>query len=300
MAVFWGDVFLGALFGSPRRGRLLEGAKAAGQQAGLRQAAAPAGGGFSFNPFVWHEDIDPRAGVLRLVFGLGTRAAERTEDDYTRLVALNAPQNRPESEPDAVRPFSRRRVDLLDLNANQLSSRLFEVVAKSVPSGLLSLFATAVDTASGRLRDRHQTTSTLSVVTFDRLLATADFVPTMRELLQVLEEAYNCPVDIEFIGNFASDGRFRINLVQCRPFSGQDQGRGQPGAVARGGGAGPRRVLGACRRPAGQRTQPRALRARPGGDWARRRWPMGRKSAAVTALISQITGLFPQKIEKRD
>jgi pyruvate,water dikinase len=34
-----------------------------------------AGVGFSFNPFVWREDIDPRAGVLRLVFGLGTRAS---------------------------------------------------------------------------------------------------------------------------------------------------------------------------------------------------------------------------------
>jgi pyruvate, water dikinase len=33
--------------------------------------------GFSFNPFVWHEDIDPRAGVLRLVCGLGTRAVNR-------------------------------------------------------------------------------------------------------------------------------------------------------------------------------------------------------------------------------
>ncbi len=36
-----------------------------------------AGVGFSFNPYVWHKDIDPRAGVVRLVFGLGTRAVDR-------------------------------------------------------------------------------------------------------------------------------------------------------------------------------------------------------------------------------
>ena len=56
-----------------------------------------AGVGFSFNPYVWHEDIDPKAGFLRLVFGLGTRAVDRTGDDYTRLVALNDPGRRPET-----------------------------------------------------------------------------------------------------------------------------------------------------------------------------------------------------------
>ncbi|HPC62900.1 MAG TPA: PEP/pyruvate-binding domain-containing protein, partial [Verrucomicrobiota bacterium] len=51
-----------------------------------------AGVGLSFNPFVWSQEIDPEAGMLRLVFGLGTRAVDRNEDDYTRLVALNAPR----------------------------------------------------------------------------------------------------------------------------------------------------------------------------------------------------------------
>ncbi|MFN2169484.1 MAG: PEP/pyruvate-binding domain-containing protein, partial [Anaerolineae bacterium] len=77
-----------------------------------------AGVGFSFNPFVWSEGIDPEAGVLRLVFGLGTRAVDRQDDDYTRLVALNAPQRRPEETREAVR-YSQHKVDLLDLGANQ-------------------------------------------------------------------------------------------------------------------------------------------------------------------------------------
>ena len=33
--------------------------------------------------------------MLRLVFGLGTRAVDRSDDDYTRVVALNAPERRP-------------------------------------------------------------------------------------------------------------------------------------------------------------------------------------------------------------
>ncbi len=50
-----------------------------------------AGVGYSYNAYVWSEDIDPYSGVLRLAFGLGTRAVDRVDDDYTRLVALNAP-----------------------------------------------------------------------------------------------------------------------------------------------------------------------------------------------------------------
>ena len=55
-----------------------------------------------------------RAGVVRLVFGLGTRAVNRSDDDYTRIVALNAPERRPEATVDEVTEYSQRRVDLPD------------------------------------------------------------------------------------------------------------------------------------------------------------------------------------------
>jgi len=54
-----------------------------------------AGVGFSFNPYAWDRAIDPKAGVVRLVFGLGTRAVNRSDDDYTRIIALNAPRSGP-------------------------------------------------------------------------------------------------------------------------------------------------------------------------------------------------------------
>ncbi len=39
--------------------------------------------------------MDPRAGMLRLVLGLGTRAVNRVEHDYPRIVALDAPLLKP-------------------------------------------------------------------------------------------------------------------------------------------------------------------------------------------------------------
>lgn len=41
-----------------------------------------AGVGFSYNTFVWKKTMDPKAGMLRLVLGLGTRAVNRTDGDY--------------------------------------------------------------------------------------------------------------------------------------------------------------------------------------------------------------------------
>jgi pyruvate, water dikinase len=176
-----------------------------------------AGVGFSFNPFVWNSEIDPKAGMLRLVFGLGTRAVDRCDDDYTRVVALNAPQKRPEGHLDELRKFSQRRVDVLDLRANQLVSRYFEDVVKSVPGLPLDLFASQDQEMERRARDQGAQPVFSWVLTFDRLFEETSFIPDMREMLRALQEAYGSPVDIEFTVNFLDDREHRINLVQCRP-----------------------------------------------------------------------------------
>lgn len=168
-----------------------------------------AGVGFSFNPFVWHEDIDPQAGVLRLVFGLGTRAVNRSDDDYTRLVALNQPLKRHEDHSDRGRPHAQRRVDVLDLSANALVSRPFEDVVPLLPGPLATMFTD---------EDTPVSPGKFVRLNLTKLFATTDFVPTMRTLCRTLQEAYTSPVDIEFTTNFTEDGSYRINLVQCRPF----------------------------------------------------------------------------------
>ena len=185
-----------------------------------------AGVGFSFNPFVWHEDIDPHAGVLRLVFGLGTRAVERTEDDYTRLVALNAPQKRLESKPEEVRQYSQKRADLLDLQANALVTRSIEAVAPMVPLAFWELCADRDEEMAEKMRALHRKDFFPWVLTLDPLLADTPFAADMRELMGHLQTAYAYPVDIEFTANFLPDKRYRINLVQCRPFQVKVRGEG--------------------------------------------------------------------------
>ena len=56
------------------------------------------------------------------------------------------------------------------------------------------------------------------VLTFDPLLSQTSFTADMGEMLRVLQDAYQYPVDIEFTVNFFDQTGYRINLLQCRPF----------------------------------------------------------------------------------
>jgi hypothetical protein len=170
-----------------------------------------AGVALSYNPWVWSKEIDPHAGLARLVFGLGTRAVERADDDYTRLVALNAPARRPEASLDEASEHSQRRVDVIDLEANRIASLPFDEVARRAPDLPLDLFATP-------------RRGGVPVLTFERLLAATPFVEEMREILRTLADAYRYPVDVEFTLNVLAGGRLRLNLVQCRPLQVKEGG----------------------------------------------------------------------------
>jgi hypothetical protein len=56
------------------------------------------------------------------------------------------------------------------------------------------------------------------MLSFETLFKKSDFAETMKEMLNILEAAYDHPVDIEYTVNFMDDGSYRVNLVQCRPF----------------------------------------------------------------------------------
>ena len=176
-----------------------------------------AGVGFSFNPYVWSEYIDPEAGMLRLVFGLGTRAVDRSDDDYTRVVALNAPERRPEADFDKVRQHAQRNVDVIDLEGNLVVSTDFSTVARQSPNLPLKLFASRDEQAERYARERGTRSTFPWMLTFDDLIAKTPFIEDMREMLRTIHKAYAYPVDVEFTANFSRENGYRINLLQCRP-----------------------------------------------------------------------------------
>jgi len=175
-----------------------------------------AGVGVSYNTFVWKSDLDPKAGMLRLVFGLGTRAVDRVEDDYPQIIALDQPLLRPYSNTEDVMKFSQHNVDLLDARENMLRT-------VNLPNLLddtdirLDLLASPDRQAEKRMKELGGKGKRIWVLTFEKLLSQTDFTHTMQKLLKTLEFHYQYPIDIEFTANITKNDELKINLVQCRP-----------------------------------------------------------------------------------
>jgi hypothetical protein len=155
--------------------------------------------------------------MLRMVHGLGTRAVDRADDDYTRIVALNAPERAPEIG-GAGRARAQIKVDVLDLMANQLVSVPFAELVRTVPGLPLDRIASRDEEVERRASERGQEPVGALRLDFAGLLAQKDsFIADMRAMLASLDAAYQHPVDVEFTANFGADGSHRIDLVQCRP-----------------------------------------------------------------------------------
>ncbi|HPL64045.1 MAG TPA: PEP/pyruvate-binding domain-containing protein [Syntrophales bacterium] len=173
-----------------------------------------AGVGFSRNPFVWKTGLDPEAGMLRIVHGLGTRAVMRDIGDYPRIVALDQPTLKPHLGLEETRKYSQHEVDVINLRDNRFESVPFDDLVAGGVECRLELIGTK-DVLAGNTGFQEDGGSW--VLTFDELLSGTSLTDHMSGLLKVLEKAYSYPVDIEFTLNFSPEGGFKINLLQCRP-----------------------------------------------------------------------------------
>lgn len=178
------------------------------------------GVGFSYNPYVWNENIDPDAGMLRLVFGLGTRAVDRADDDYTRVIALNAPNLRPESNFDKVKKYAQRKVDFIDLKKNKYASGYFVDLVKNCQNLDIDKFAVLDENYNEFYFSEHDnyTNTKPWILTFKNILNETNFINDIKEMMQILKKVYNDNVDIEFTANFTDEHNYKINILQCRPF----------------------------------------------------------------------------------
>jgi len=175
-----------------------------------------AGVGFSHNTFVWKSELDPKAGMLRLVFGLGTRAVERVEDDYPQTIALDQPLLRPYSEIEDVMRFSQHNVDLLDAEEDKLRTLGVTDLLENIDMKL-DLVGSRDHRAERKMKELGMESKNIWILTFEKLLSKTDFPQIMQKMLKTLENHYQYPVDIEFTANFTKNDELKINLLQCRP-----------------------------------------------------------------------------------
>jgi hypothetical protein len=146
---------------------------------------AAAGVAFSYNAYRWNQDIDPDAGMMRIVMGLGTRAVDRTDGDYPRIAALDKPELR--AMPGKfVSDFSQHKVDVLDLSINAHTTKPIEEVAGRMSSWFRAIMIEH-DVAREEELKQYGMDRDIIFTTCDNLLRNEEFVTAMRRILDTVE-----------------------------------------------------------------------------------------------------------------
>jgi predicted nucleotidyltransferase len=177
-----------------------------------------AGVAFSRNEFRWSPRIKREDGLLRLVPGLGTRAVDRTSDDYPVLIAPGQVGLRVNVSVDEIARYAPKKVDVINMSTNTFETveikDLLKKFGRDIPAleKMVSIHdGQRISKPVGKNIDFEKDDL---IVTFEGLIADRRFMPQLRAVLHLLEEKLKTPVDIEF----ASDGR-DFYLLQCRPQS---------------------------------------------------------------------------------
>ncbi|MBS6642826.1 MAG: pyruvate kinase [Clostridiaceae bacterium] len=182
------------------------------------------GMGCSYNPYKWMEYLNPEAGMLRMVSGLGTRAVERTPGDYPRLICLDRAQASLRTTMAERHKFSQRQVDVLDLESKKLCTKPLEQIISLLPAWQKKMILSH-DTEAEELLAERRVYRNVLFADCQGLVNNLDFVHMMRDLMKMLETAYERPVDIEFAVTSPSEGVLKLNLLQCRPLQAVQSGQ---------------------------------------------------------------------------
>ena len=165
----------------------------------------------------WASRIRRSDGMARLVVGLGTRAVDRTGDDYPTLVALEQPTLKAVQQPDEVYRYSQHTVDVVELDKGEFDSlpleELMERVGRRLPGvgKIFSIYRHGQILPLIGVMAQYEPSEL--VITFDGLLRSG-FPHELKAMLDVLEAGLGEPVDVEF----AHDGD-KLHLLQCRALS---------------------------------------------------------------------------------
>jgi pyruvate,water dikinase len=186
-----------------------------GTKVGHYYFPAFAGVVFNHNEFPWSSRIKREDGLIRIVPGLGTRAVDRLSDDYPILVAPRQPKLRVNVTPEEIIHYSPQKIDVINLK-----TRTFETVEiRTLLKEFGHIYPNIHQLVSILTPDHIQLPSALGidfekdnlVVTFEGLFTRTPFLQHVQTIMEILQEEFNHPVDIEF----AHDGT-HFYLLQCR------------------------------------------------------------------------------------
>ena len=177
---------------------------------------AAAGVGYSYSSYRWNKYMDPAAGLLRIVAGLGTRAVDRPDHDYPRLANLDRPAVPMQNSVADRHRFSQRIMDVLDTEKNELTETEIDSMLENLPLWYKKAVMERDYEAEAALK-RMNRPRQVWFTTCQGLLENREFTELMQKMLKTLDRVYGNPVDIEYTVNLDEQGEFIVNLLQCRP-----------------------------------------------------------------------------------
>lgn len=175
-----------------------------------------AGVGYSYSPYRCFDEIDPSAGMLRLVMGLGTGAVDRVEGSYPRLVNLDQPRRTTAVTSRDKHQFSQRKIDVIDTVKGVAEGKDLSWLEDRLPAYLKRILLEHDWDAETEFRNRGQNREIL-FVSCEGIVKNDELMNDMRNLMALIQEEYQYPVDIEYTINISETGEYMINLLQCRP-----------------------------------------------------------------------------------
>lgn len=192
----------------------------AGRKIGSLYFPIAAGMGCSYNPYKWMEKLNPEAGMLRLVMGLGTRAVERTPGDYPRLVGLDRAQANLRTTDAERHKYSQRMVDVLDLEERRICTKNLGEMIDILPEFDKKLLLSR-DFDAEYILEQRRNYRKVYFADCQGLVERKEFIHMMRRILKLLEEEYGRPVDVEFAVTEKQTEEnmqgWALSLLQCRP-----------------------------------------------------------------------------------
>ena len=190
--------------------------RVSGSYYGSSYMPCAAGVGYSHSPFKMTKDSDPKAGMLRLVMGLGTAAVDRTEGSYPRIVSLDAPEKSVYSSCADRHRYSQGKVEAVDMAGKQIKRLSLDEIEPDLPVYLKRILLEHDLDAELRLRERGNRRE-VKFISCKGLVMNRILMDQMKRMLRCIQEEYANPVDIEFTINLSESGEYSIDLLQCRP-----------------------------------------------------------------------------------
>ena len=175
-----------------------------------------AGVGYSYSPYRVMKDIDPSAGMLRLVMGLGTSAVDRTEGSYPRIVNLDMPEKTSWSTSADRHRFSQGKAEVIDMSEKKLWQMTYPQLAPYMPRYLENMMTEHDYDAERNLREMGNPRK-VQFISCKGLVSNDCLMNQFRNMLHCIQEEYDYPVDTEFTINISENGEYSVNLLQCRP-----------------------------------------------------------------------------------